>query len=303
VSSFRSIEQAIQTNRHLAAAVLAIDGYERARTVAIQARHLLMTLEPPQPVASPLDTGEVTEDWLDADCRYRSAADEFEARRRGLDSLATDAEGQAHSLVAGSVDTILKRLDAELQAVVAAAAELATAKLDHARTAAEAISRGPAAADAWRELAELAPRVTELRDAQQKIYVSYHPALFAQSRTDYSGDALASDLAISNLDDLWPNWRDRPPQRMELSGFGNEPRREPWPADDEAARLLWLATSSAHAWIPTARQVESLHRRRAEKRRAEEAADRDARRRAVFGDLGGRKSERQLLNQQHGILR
>lgn len=282
----RGFEQELRANRFLAAALDEVGGFQRARSVAAQARAMLRKLRQPEPVESPLDTGEVTEAWLESAIRWGSEGEQIAARRTLLDNLATEAESRAAGLLSGAVEDVLKRLDRELQQTITKASQLAEDHLAGARTAAEAINRGQAAADAWRTLAETADTVRELRAAQRKVMVTYHPGLFVESRTQYSDDALASDLSIANLDSVWPDWRTGAAFRIDMSVTA--PRREPWPGDDDVERLVWLATSEAVAWIPTSRQLRTLHEQRVKQRARDEAEKRDAKRREILLGTGGR---------------
>lgn len=278
----KSIEQDLRTNKYLAAAVADLDGFDHARTVAAEARALLRQVEEPQPIADPLDSGELpTMEWARRDVDYRAAAEQAQKLRTRLDHLAIEAESRASGIVSGASNDLLSRFDTELQSLMDQAAELAS-ELDGARTAAESIDRGPRAVDAWRKLTEGAASVAELRSAQMRIMLALHTDRVAPSRSNYSDDPLASDLVLSNLDEVWPGWRQPPPNRIDLSG-GPGPRLEPWPTD-AAEQLVWLATGPAKPWCPTITRLDKLHQKRDEKAAIENARKRAEQRGRVFDE-------------------
>jgi hypothetical protein len=66
-------------------------------------------------------------------------------------------------------------------------------------------------------------------------------------------DPLASDLAIANLDDLWPSWR-------KPAAFGLDTRPvdgRPWPSEP-VQQLVWLASGNAEPWVPTLGELDAL---------------------------------------------
>lgn len=82
-----------------------------------------------------------------------------------------------------------------------------------------------------------------------------------RARPTNGGEEHATDLYLSNLDDVWPHWKapGGGPQQINLDG--TRPRYEPWP-DELHQLLLWLATSKAEPWIPTLPELEKLWQQR-----------------------------------------
>jgi hypothetical protein len=74
--------------------------------------------------------------------------------------------------------------------------------------------------------------------------------LLRDSTSAHLEDDIASDLILRNLDQLMPTWR-RPDDRFTM-GMRELGDRRPWPTDDPLAELVWLATSDAEPWLPTA---------------------------------------------------
>lgn len=132
-------------------------------------------------------------------------------------------------------------------------------ELNGARTPAEAIARSTESA--WRRLPELRDRYDKLRYAQHLVTnFAFHDDLLAGVKSQYIEDELASDLHLANLDEVLPGWR-RPDHRS-ATNFGELGDRRPWPTDDPIAQLVWLATSDAEPWLPTATALRELRAKR-----------------------------------------
>ena len=171
-----------------------------------------------------------------------------------------DCEGVIVGCALVNPDRILKLLGAEFDALMAEVKSV-VARLDGATSADAAIHRGTA--DAWRELAPLRSRYDELRAAQNFV-VQHEHELLQNSRSRYiderhvNPDPLASDLAISNMDQVFPDWW-QPDTRVTL--VGEPPARHPWP-EDPVAQLVWTITSDAQPWLPTIAGLKELHAQR-----------------------------------------
>ncbi|SHY85547.1 Uncharacterised protein [Mycobacteroides abscessus subsp. bolletii] len=95
-----------------------------------------------------------------------------------------------------------------------------------------------------------------LREAQSQLTARIaDPPILANGTSPYLVDELASDLMISNLDEVLPGWR--APQTGTIRIQGPAPDRRPWPADP-IEQLVWLALSDARPWIPTITELGKL---------------------------------------------
>lgn len=131
------------------------------------------------------------------------------------------------------------------------------ARLGGAGSPAQAIARD--VAPAWRELPALADRYDLIRDAQQAVTLAVDTLAIENARSRTIDDPIASDLVLSNMDDVLPGWR----EADRYITFNGPPReRRPWPIDDRLAQLVWFATSSAQVWIPTIGELRALWQRR-----------------------------------------
>ena len=101
----------------------------------------------------------------------------------------------------------------------------------------------------------------ELRQAQEFVMTGEHQ--WTASRSNYLDDRHASDCAISNLDTIFPDWRDKSTRLIILSGEEPDPR--PWPLGP-IEQFVWFSSSDAQVWIPTRRQLDQLHADRQRRR-------------------------------------
>lgn len=225
--------------------------YFTAQRIANQAEQKIATMTaPPQPPGlDPFQTGELTDDWLDAEVDSDTDRTRWDEKRKRLLALMRDAQGRAGSIRHSCTDQILSAYHAELVVLLAEVRELSH-QLGDADTAEKAI-----AADAgpqWKRLVQLAADYDDLRAAQHNIT----PTGVTFAAKAAFGEAHASDLYLNNLDDIWPNWR-TPGQGKDhiIHINGAEHRHEPWPRD-RVQLLLWLVRSQAQPWIPTQRQLQ-----------------------------------------------
>ena len=255
-----TVLQTARVNRPYRNALEADAQYVQAaatREKALEAQHTLPAVHWP---TSPLDTDVALDDWVAAVADARAAEQAREAKLTALRGLARDCEGVIVGCARVNPDRILKLLAAEFDALMAEVKSV-VARLDGATSADAAIHRGTA--DAWRDLAPLRSRYDELRAAQNFV-VQHEHELLQNSRSRYiderhvNPDPLATDLALSNMDQAFAGWR-QPDTRVTV--VGEPPDRRPWP-EDSAAQLVWLVTSDAKPWLPTIAQVKELHAQR-----------------------------------------
>jgi hypothetical protein len=232
--------------------------YYVARRIANEAQQRAISLKPPSAPAdniSPLDCGEIRDDWLEQMVNQQAEQQLHEKRRGVLLTLARDAQSRANNLAGGnSPAPRLAAYDRLLQQLLEEVAELAD-DLRGVRTATQALQkdRGPQ----WKQLTCLTADYNTLRRCQLSL-IDNETQISATAQWN-GAEPHASDLFLKNLDSLWPDWR--APKRDNLITLNNpnapRPRPEPWPADDERL-LLWLATSRAQPWIPTPAQLHQL---------------------------------------------
>lgn len=182
----------------------------------------------------------------------------FEAKRRALMSLRGEIDNRLTSVITVHSDAILASLASQFATLMEEVRSVA-AELHGATTAGDAIARGTE--NAWRQLPDLRDQYDRLRAAQQTVItVSFEPHLIATARSPHIEDPLASDFALANLDEVLPGWRR--PDRRAVTPFGELGDRRPWPIDDPLAQLVWLVTSDAQPWLPTAKDLAALRAKR-----------------------------------------
>ncbi|MGW3542044.1 hypothetical protein ACWDNI_16075 [Nocardia niigatensis] len=245
-----------QRNEYFAAAVEQLPGYLNAKKVAEDAEQLLEQLVTPHvTVASPLESGTITGEWLDACATTRLAAAEVEARRAALTELRDTARSIQTSAVTIHADRMLATLNADLTAIIAHGRTVC-ADLGNARDPRSALEAGPAAAHAWTQIRPLLGDYRNVRNAQNIVMAEF-PYEIQRAKSTANLDTLATDLLLSNLDELAPTWR----QPGGNSMTGGSLWEAPWPtAEDE--HFVWLCTSPAQPWIPTLTQLEDLWQNR-----------------------------------------
>jgi hypothetical protein len=242
-------------NRYYAVAVARVPGYAQACAVAAEAQQRLREL--PAAAAelrSPLETGRIGDEWVQAavDAQILTAA--TDARRRILTELRDLAHGTVTSAVNIHADLMLSALHDALAGLIDRGRMLCEV-LDGARTPAEAISTGADAAKAWAGLAEIVAGYRQIRAAQAAVMVEFVEATQA-AKSPRNLDPRASDLLLANLDQVCPGWR-----TPGLDYSGASLWTPPWPGDD-TEYLVWLCTSAAAAWVPTLAELEGLWQQR-----------------------------------------
>jgi hypothetical protein len=250
-------------NRYLAKIMEQLPHHHReALAIAAQAQQKLTELTPVAdvpPELDPLATGNISDDWIDAQLNHFDQRKRLERLRNLLVDLKQRAEGHATAVLEASTDFILTALHEELTEVLNNAGQVA-GQLDGVANAEQAIAAdlGPA----WKRLSVLADDYDQLRAAQQTVMLRNAFEYFRSAQPADGGEDIASDLHLRNLDQIWPSWR-TPGQGIErvIKIDGTAHRYEPWPPD-KTEQLLWLVTSNAEPWIPTTTQLDELWRRR-----------------------------------------
>ncbi|OBG87537.1 hypothetical protein A5699_02080 [Mycobacterium sp. E802] len=256
----RALTDVMDAGGYLADALRGLDGLTRCIDVAAQAKALLKDLTAStKPVDSPLATGRVTMEWLDAAVEQELAVGELRRRQRILETLIEQAQSEAVDVVELNGDVLLRTFAVDLAGLLEEVRATA-ADLKGARSAGEAIANGTTAA--WADLQSLNERHKVIRSAQKKVMANSYQDLLAAHSSAWSIEAPASDCYLSNLDQVWPGCTNRNAARPD-PGAG---RAEPWPAD-EVEQLIWAATSGARPWIPTPDQLNTLTQARIEERR------------------------------------
>lgn len=229
--------------------------YHAARRLVVEAEQMIASPPAFSTAAddlNPFAVGEIHEEWVDAEIDRKDAQDRLQRRRAILSELRSSAESRASTAaqsinaqaLAGYHDELMKLLD-EVEELAGQLGGVDSAE------AAIALDRGPA----WKRLSQLADDYAILRRAQ-RARVSTDLIMRAQPAHG-GGEEHASDLYIRNLDDIWPEWRTGGAANgVSINHVGGPAHRyEPWPTDP-VQLLLWLATSQAEAWVPTAAELQ-----------------------------------------------
>lgn len=250
-----------RTNEYLRRALDPFPDYAQAielRARVIQAQRELRGVGA---VPNP-ETADGLEDFL-ASVEQRTLDElAFEAKRRALMSLRGEIDNRLPSILTMHCDAILGTLADEFAQLIAEVTTVAE-ELDGARNASEAIERGTESA--WRRLPELRDQYDRIRAAQQSVVqVAFEPHVLATAQSRFIEDELASDLQLANLDEVLPGWKG--PDRRAATSFAELGDRRPWPVDDPLAQLIWLVTSAAEPWLPTAKDLAGLRAKRQARR-------------------------------------
>ncbi|MGW0158467.1 hypothetical protein ACWDUN_03995 [Mycobacterium sp. NPDC003323] len=249
-----------ESNRFLAKHYDRLDRYNEYLDLADEARARINALKPVDTTVSqghPLQTGAITEAWIDATLDHANEIARRELLFRTLTELHRDASASANSIRLTNADTILAGLNSDLQSLLSEVAGIAT-ELDGASTAQDAIAANRG--DTWQRLTAHTADYHQLRLAQTAVMRDY-PDYQQSAQPSAGGEEPASDLHLANLDALWPDWRTPGSLNHTVTVNGSPHRAEPWPADP-VEFLLWLATSTAQAWIPTRAQLDQLNEER-----------------------------------------
>ncbi|RJO80230.1 hypothetical protein D5S18_00300 [Nocardia panacis] len=266
-------------NRELRAVVETLPGYLEAEAVAQQANRQRAQLEPARPHLADTDeqiiaAGVIPDDYAARVRDTATATIAHDAAVAALHDLHKRATEKCAALITGAVDDILAALHTRLQRVVADATK-AVGTLDGVTDVEIAVRIGGDTAKAWAALANGWDTHQRLRAAQNAVMASYDRDAINSARPAWSADPIASDLYLSNLDQVWPTWRT--PISVD-TGFGAaEGDTAPWP-EPGPALLLWAITHGAQLWIPTRPRLQRLWADRATGRSETPAAERDHRR-------------------------
>jgi hypothetical protein len=163
--------------------------------------------------------------WMSVVEDLEAAEHQRSVRYNALSSLITSLESTIQAVV-HEKNRLLSSLAQDLDKIMADAAAV-VARLDGARNAGEAIKRG--VADAWQELPTLCDQYDTIRQAQDWIMAGDHRVVNARSEYLWTDD-LASDLAIANLDTVFPDWKS-PARNHAIQQWDNQNRLQPWPAE------------------------------------------------------------------------
>lgn len=222
------------------------------------AQRLMSEMKPPPPPADahPFTTGEIAESWINGTVDLEANAQRLEKRRGVLLTLVRDGRNQLQSMRASTHRHVLHAFNAELEALLDEVRKVSD-ELGDIDTATKAITNDLGAQ--WKRLAELADEYDELRNRQRQLMDS---DVIRAATPEQPGDPHASDLCLSNLDAIWPEWRRGGPDGRTVDlGTHSGLRHEPWPADP-VEFLIWLVRSKAQPWVPDEAQLERLRQDR-----------------------------------------
>lgn len=231
--------------------------YEVLLSVVRDAQQRMLRLVPPSnELPHPFDSGRISDEWLESIVEAQRVRADNERRRGVLATLVNDGNMRAAQLLSTATDDLLTAYQSELKRLLAEVSDLAE-QLDGITTA-DAALRADRVAQ-WKELIRLADDHDTLRSRQLE---HYDWQIKFESSPAIQGEPYASDLYLSNLDEIWPGWRNPQRTTIHLNAVGGAAERlEPWPAD-KTQLLLWLVRSPAKPWIPTHRQIQRLRQDR-----------------------------------------
>ncbi|OMC33433.1 hypothetical protein A5739_08820 [Mycobacterium colombiense] len=253
------VAQNAATNRYYQRAIESVGGenYTRACQLRAAASQMRMTLPPITPQPPPADA-DALPGWLTDAVAATTATWERAAKLEALTNLIGECDRNIGG-IASNTDALCRSLADDLAQLMDSVAAVVD-ELKGARTPAQVIDLG--VADAWKKLPTLRTEYDRIRAAQELVMA--REAEWQHAKSDrYHDDPLASDMALANLDDIFPRWRDGHTDTFVLQGEKPDPR--PWPKDP-VEQLVWLCTSNARPWIPTSGELDRLagqRRRRA----------------------------------------
>ncbi|MET8650618.1 hypothetical protein [Nocardia aurea] len=269
----------MQENSALAAALSAMGDTERYNctlSVAEQADQRLRELAPPPSydteIARILDAGELPADFTAWARTQIDAEAVHETEKRALTALRDQAAGECWNTFSVYTPEILHNLHAQLLACVDQAREAADI-LAPLPTAEDIVRAGTEAVTAFGVVDALWPTYLTIRQAQGKVMREgvTDEVLVGNCRSRDCLDPDADDSHFSNMDQLWPHWRagGSPDGYVFLGDRTAVTRKDnsPWP-ERGPMRLVWLINHGAEFWVPTAAQLEALHKWRHDTRRA-----------------------------------
>ncbi|MEV4127487.1 hypothetical protein [Nocardia sp. NPDC049707] len=242
------------------------DQYNRAFNVAEQAEQRLMALTPPanynDAVQQIITTGEMPDDfraWLTI---YSNAQAQHDAERQALQGLRDRAAGACWSAVLSHTPQLLGHLHQQLADLIDRARP-AVKELGQITEAEDVVRAGMAAVNAFNTLDQCWTGYLDIRKAQSRIMLNYvEQETVKNCRSHLCNDEAASDANFANLDDVFPEWRERPgqPQRTIITAEGvrANPSDAPWP-ERGPMQLKWFIDHGAKFWVPTQQQLEQLH--------------------------------------------
>jgi len=169
-------------------------------------------------------------------------------RSREAAGIRVNIVAQAHEIVVGTRNATMQQLAptiavghlrVALEEVIAEATDKARALagFDHEPDPIQLLSAPEETRQAWLHFQRLAERYSAIRRAQERLQqLGYRP-----QRDDRFGE-------FRNFDKMWPRWK--------ALGGSSTP---PWPTSSGAARLRWIVTGGAEAWMPTAEEADEAY--------------------------------------------
>jgi hypothetical protein len=225
---------------------------ETMRTKLLEAQQQL----PGAPAVPALETADDIAAWLDTVAETDAAEHAREIKFNALRDRLIWCDKVVEGVVTVETDRILTSLHDALVEVMDQVAAVVD-RLNGARTPQQVIDAG--VSDAWKELRPLRTEYDQVRTAQEWAMAGEDQHV--GSRSHYLlGDPLATDIAIANLDTVFPGWRDKDNRAINLSDAPQQDPR-PWP-QDPVEQLVWLCTSDAEPWVPTLSELNQLNRQR-----------------------------------------
>ena len=207
-------------------------------------------------VAQPVSGDDDLKSWLAEVVAAEEAERDRDTKYRAIQARLIWCDRTIESIATTQTDDFLARLHENLMGIMAKV-EGVVERLDGAHTPVQVIDTD--VGDAWKQLAPLRAEYDAVRQGQEWVVAGEH--LVTSVRSDWlSDDPMASDLILSNLDSVFPNWKSRPGNVFRMSDAPEEDPR-PWPADPIEA-LVWLCTSEAQPWVPTMSQLNQLNTQR-----------------------------------------
>ncbi|MGV9331055.1 hypothetical protein [Nocardia sp. NPDC003726] len=244
--------------------------YDRAFAVAEEAERRMLELKPPASydtaAAEVIASGQMPEDFLAWVMRHTSPKAQYDAERTALEGLRARAANVCANAVSSRLPQLLGHLHQQLTDLIDRARPAAET-LAEVTEAEDVIRAGAAAVEAFGVLDQCWTEYTEIRTAQFRLTTQhFDPLVLTSCRSDRCSDEAASDTYYSNLDDLYPEWRERPGQPSSRAVFGADPG-VPWP-DRGPLQLKWFIDHGAKFWVPTEKQIGQLHSSRAQRNSA-----------------------------------
>ncbi len=242
------------------------DQYNHAYSVAAQVEQHLQSITPPPDYAAAvkqiIDTGEMPQDFATWRTEFNVAQQRFDDERNALQALRNQAAATCQGTLSEQTPQILSHLHRQLCALIDRARPAAE-QLAGITEAEEVMRAGADAVNAFTTLDQCWTEYTDIRMGQSRILANFVDATTVNNcRSALCGDEAANDAYLSNLDDIFPDWRQRPGQKQRTvitdSGIHVNPVSPPWP-ERGPMQLKWFIANGAEFWVPTAKQIEELH--------------------------------------------